>query len=80
MPHHSIVNESHSREHSEHSSYDSTLFAFGEWSDSKSDLLFPPGLGQPAKKNSQIWDIVQKIETPYPTPPNLDVLSLDILR
>ena len=32
------------------------------------------------KKNSQIWDIVQKIETPPPAPPNLDVLSLDILR
>ena len=32
------------------------------------------------KKNSQIWDIVQKIETPPPTPPTLDVLSLDILR
>ena len=36
--------------------------------------------GSLQKKNSQIWDIVQKIETPPPTPPNLDVLSLDILR
>ena len=26
-------------------------------------------LGKPSKKNSQIWDIVQKIETPPPAPP-----------
>ena len=49
VPRHSIVNESHSREHSEHSSFDSPPFAFGEWSDSESDLLFPPGLPSNAK-------------------------------
>ena len=43
-------------------------------------IKFDSGREAFKKKNSQIWDIVQKIETPPPAPPNLDVLSLDILR
>ena len=46
------------------------------WRDMKTFVI----KGSLQKKNSQFWDIVQKIETPPPAPPNLDVLSLDILR